>query len=172
MSGNARYAAIARVAEAMLRSFGRNDVCLRLPAGVDTTDSPAYQDEPLAPVVCVSVPADTQVRRLSYELLVSATAVEALMEKRGADSAARMFNSAAGVVIGDRLHRIRSFAAKSPAARPASTASSSTSRSARRRFNLSSRAGAAGEGSAVRRLHAAVDKKQIPRRFAPRDDNF
>ena len=109
-----------RSADAMLRTLGCAVISLRLP-GIPEGNATAIQlgavpvatmDVTLAPALLrAKSPASTAPRQ-QYEILISAIAVDAAVEAQGLDSAAALFNSALGVVIGDKLLRIIAFAAE------------------------------------------------------------
>ena len=117
---NTTATALRRSADAMLRTLGCATISLRLP-GIPEGDSTAIQlgaipiatvDVTFAPALLrAKSPASTAPRQ-QYEILISAIAVDAAVEAQGLDSAAALFNSALGVVIGDRLLRITAFAAE------------------------------------------------------------
>jgi hypothetical protein len=110
--------ALVRAANAMLRTLGGTEVSLRLP-GVPPGDATSVQlglsaipveDVPVSPVVILPLPADVRSGALRYELLMSASAVDALAEARGLDSAATLFNSSLGIVHGSSLLHISGLA--------------------------------------------------------------
>ncbi|QNI36820.1 hypothetical protein [Edaphobacter albus] len=104
--------ALRRMTDAMFYGSGARSVLLRIPAPANAVDpgeqlgfaAPQFQDVELTPVVFRSSTAtmvgDKAKRR---ELLVSATAVEALAGLLSYGSANTFFASAAGVVVDDLL---------------------------------------------------------------------
>ena len=97
----------SRMADAMLRVVGGTAVMLRVPVAAVPGDdaeqlgeaTPEFQEVALGPVVWRRAMTD-----LEGELLVSATAVAAVVGSLEYDSAAVLFRSAAGVVVkGDLL---------------------------------------------------------------------
>jgi hypothetical protein len=98
---------IARAAETLLRGAGGRAVLLRLPmaaAGGDDAEqlglaTPEFNDVELAP--CVFRKAGAR-----GELLVSAAAVRRVVGSLEFDSAAVLFKTAVGVVVGDVLLEI------------------------------------------------------------------
>ena len=120
--------AAARSGDILLRTMGGRSVMLRLPAPAVANDpteqlglaTPQFQDVPLAPVVYrkarATVTAGAPSFRAAeggggggvarYELLISATAVDALAPEGGASA---LFATAAGIVIDGALLQIESF---------------------------------------------------------------
>jgi hypothetical protein len=98
-----------RAAETLLRGTGGRVVLLRMPmaaAGGDDTEqlglaTPGFNDVELAP--CVFRKAGSR-----SELLVSAAAVQLVVGSLAFDSAAVLFRTAAGVMVGDVLLEIES----------------------------------------------------------------
>jgi hypothetical protein len=120
-------AAAVRAADALLRGVGGRRVLLRVPApGIAGDDgeqlgvaTPEFQDSPLWPVVCRRVRArmapagalETGAaagRATQYELLVSATAVNALVGSLAYESAAVLFRDAFGVLVDEVLMEVES----------------------------------------------------------------
>ena len=103
-------AAAVRAADTLLRSVGGRSVLLRTPAPANPDDDgeqlglsvPIFQDSPLCPVVYrrlrpkISSMLSTATQ---YELLVSATAVNALIGPQAFNSAETLFAIALAVVI-------------------------------------------------------------------------
>ena len=99
-----------RAADTLLRGVGGRKVLLRTPAPANPDDDgeqlglsvPSFQDSPLCPVVYrrvrpkLSIAPDTSTQ---YELLVSATAVDALIGPHGFNSAETLFAVAFAVII-------------------------------------------------------------------------
>lgn len=116
-------AAAVRAADALLRSVGGAQVLLRAPAPANPHDDgeqlglaiPQFQDSPLTPVVYRKlrprIPASlskTASKPTQYELLISATAVNALIGPQAFDSAETLFAVAFGVLIDGDLMQIES----------------------------------------------------------------
>ena len=115
-------AAAIRAADALLRGVGGAQVFLRTPAPANPHDdgeqlglsTPQFQDSPLHPVVYRRVrPKFSSVTNTptQYELLVSATAVNALIGSQTFDSAETLFALAYAVVIDSVLLEIVSATA-------------------------------------------------------------
>jgi hypothetical protein len=115
-------AAAIRAADTLLRSVGGTQVLLRTPAPANPDDdgeqlglsTPLFQDLPLSPVVYRRVrPKFSAVTNTptQYELLVSATAVNALIESQAFNSAETLFAVAFAVVIDSVLLEIVSATA-------------------------------------------------------------
>jgi len=103
-------AAAVRAADTLIRSVGGTQVLLRTPAPANPDDdgeqlglsTPQFQDSPLSPVVYRRVrPKFSAVTNshTQYELLVSATAVNALIGSGAYDSADTLFATAFAVII-------------------------------------------------------------------------
>ena len=114
MSGSA---AAVRAADALLRCAGRRLVLLRMPAQAsagDTTEQlglavPEFQDVELAPVVFRKARATTaDGKAAKWELMVSATAVNALVGSLGYSAANVLFATAFGVLIDGVLMEVES----------------------------------------------------------------
>jgi hypothetical protein len=114
MSGSA---AAVRAADALLRCAGGRLVLLRMPAQAsagDTTEQlglavPEFQDVELAPVVFRKARATTaDGKAAKWELMVSATAVNALVGSLGYSAASVLFATAFGVLIDGVLMEIES----------------------------------------------------------------
>ncbi|MHB1702124.1 MAG: hypothetical protein ACYCSN_18715 [Acidobacteriaceae bacterium] len=110
----------ARVADALLRSLGGRSVLLRLPqsavAGDDQEQlgmaAALFQDIPLAPVAYRRVRAAASEKTSArYELMVSASAVQALMGSMAYSSASALFAQAVGVVVDQVLMEIEAATA-------------------------------------------------------------
>ncbi len=103
-----------RLADALLRSVGGRTVLLRLPAPAIQGDlgeqvglaTPRFQDTPLAPVAFRKVRPEMKAEGILYELLVSASAVQALVGSLDYNSADLLFAATAGVVIDGALLEI------------------------------------------------------------------
>jgi hypothetical protein len=104
-----------RAADVLLRCTGGRSVLLRMPAPAsagDTTEQlglavPMFQDMALAPVVfrkARSVAAEGKA--VTWELLISATAVGAILGSSGYSAASVLFATAFGVMIDDVLMEI------------------------------------------------------------------
>ncbi len=110
-------AAAVRAADTLIRSVGGRQVLLRTPAPANPDDDgeqlglsvPVFQDFPLSPVVYRRVrPTFNAITSTPtrYELLVSATAVNALIGPQIFTSAETLFASAFAVVIDSILLEI------------------------------------------------------------------
>jgi hypothetical protein len=113
-------AAAVRAADVLLRCAGGRSVLLRMPANASAGDMaeqlglavPEFQDVELAPVVfrkarqaasALSVTVDKAAR---WELMVSATAVNALVGSLGYSAASVLFATAFGVLIDGALMEV------------------------------------------------------------------
>ena len=101
-----------RMADALLQSVGGTAVALRFPlnaaSGQDAEQlglsEPAFEDVPLGPAVFRRVQAQvTTDNRAKYELLISATAINAQMAALGLSSVTDLFSASLGVVVRDTL---------------------------------------------------------------------
>src|ERR1700761_4225144 len=114
-------AAAVRAADVLLRCSGGRAVLLRMPAQAsagDTTEQlglavPTFQDVELAPVVFrksrQAVTTQAAVGKVAkWELMVSATAVNALVGSLGYSAASVLFATAFGVLIGGVLMAVES----------------------------------------------------------------
>jgi hypothetical protein len=106
-----------RAADVLLRCAGGRSVLLRVPAPAsagDTTQQlglavPTFQDVELAPVVFRRAHATTSDGKASKsELMVSATAVNAVVGSLGQSAASVLFASAFGVLIDGVLMEVES----------------------------------------------------------------
>lgn len=114
---NDRGTALARSAEAMLRSLGGEEVQLRY--ATTATDAQAdarlglaetgSQDAAISPVVVRRVAAGNAYPN-NIEMLFAASSVEKQMELRSLDSADALFGAAIAVVHRGRAYRITSLA--------------------------------------------------------------
>ena len=109
--------AARRAADVLLRGAAARSVMLRIPAPAIAGDVaeqlglaiPQFQDVELAPVVFRTTAARTAENKAARrELLVSATAVEALTGSQDFASAAALFASAFGVLVDQSLLAIAS----------------------------------------------------------------
>lgn len=98
----------ARAADALLRGVGGRSVMLRMPAPAGAGDvaeqlgleTPEFQDVELAPVVFRKARATAaEAGKAKWEMLVSATAVEALVGSLGYSAADVLFSTAFGVLV-------------------------------------------------------------------------
>ncbi len=112
-------AAQQRMADALLRSLGGRTVLLRLPTpaqtGVDKEQlglaAPSYEDLPLAPAVFRRVRAGMSEGKVNrYELLISASSIQAQLLLLNLASADEIFAMAVGVYVDDELMQIESAA--------------------------------------------------------------
>jgi hypothetical protein len=116
-------AAAVRAADTLLRGVGGRQVFLRTPAPAIPDDdgeqlglsTPQFQDFPLCPAIYrrirPRVPSSVATAASpapQYELLLSATAVNALIGSQAYNSAATLFNTAFGVLIDSVLLEIES----------------------------------------------------------------
>jgi hypothetical protein len=117
--GELRDASITmrRAADVLLRCGGGRAVLLRMPAPAtagDTTEqlglaTPTFQDAELAPVVFRKARATTADGKAArWELMVSATAVNALVGSLGYSAASVLFATAFGVLIDGVLMEVES----------------------------------------------------------------
>jgi hypothetical protein len=104
-----------RAADALLRLAGGRSVMLRLPASAVPSDpteqlglaTPQFQDVPLGPVVFRKArPTGAPGKPPRWEMLVSASAVQAIVGSLGSSSAATLFAAAFGVLSDDELLEI------------------------------------------------------------------
>ncbi|MFB3915138.1 MAG: hypothetical protein ACE14M_00290 [Terriglobales bacterium] len=129
--------ALARVAEAMLRTLGGGEVYLRFTSPAEASDdarqlgtaAPIVTDVAMAPIVVRSLPPDKpqpgappfsrsarvgvlagNQAGLRLELMFPASAVFAQMEARQVGSAQELFASALGVVVQGKMLRIENVA--------------------------------------------------------------
>jgi hypothetical protein len=112
-------AAQQRMADALLRSMGGRVVLLRLPtpaqAGADGEQlglaTPSYEDVPLSPAVFRRVRAGIEEGKVDrYELLVSASSVQAQVGLLQLASADAIFAMAVGVYVDGELMLIEAAA--------------------------------------------------------------
>lgn len=105
----------ARAADALLRGVGGRQVLLRMPAPAGAGDiaeqlgleTPQFQDVELAPVIFRKARATgTEAGKAKWEMLVSATAVEALVGSLGYSAADVLFSTAFGVLVDGMLMTI------------------------------------------------------------------
>ena len=108
--GAIRGQSFVRAADAMLRVLGATEVELRFSVPSDSGGPPVSDDVPLSPVVVLPLDSGPRSLRLRYELLVSATAANQLVQDRGAPSPEALFNAALGVIYRARLLRIDAVA--------------------------------------------------------------
>jgi hypothetical protein len=117
--GELRDASITarRAADVLLRCAGGRAVLLRMPAPAsagDTTEQlglavPEFQDVELAPVVFRKARATVAVGKAAKtELMVSATAVSALVGSMGYSAASVLFATAFGVLVDGVLMEVES----------------------------------------------------------------
>jgi hypothetical protein len=115
-----RAAAMTRAAEAMIQLLGAAPVAIRFPMSATIT-GPALatitEDLALAPVHIRQLANDSNGRR-RFELLVSATPLNAMAESQGADDVDAMLAAAVGVVYGDALLRVNGVASDQTAGVP------------------------------------------------------
>jgi hypothetical protein len=111
---------LVRAADALLRIAGGRVVKLRVPmAGTPSDDTeelglatPGFQDVELGPVAFRKARARLGADEVPrYELMVSATSVAGLVGSLGYESVAVLFQTIAGVVVGERLLFVESTTA-------------------------------------------------------------
>jgi hypothetical protein len=109
--------AAVRAADVLLRCAGGRAVMLRMPAPASAADAaeqlglavPEFQDVELAPVAFRTARARVaEGKAARWELLVSASAVEALVGSLGHSAAAALFAEAFGVLVDDVLMTVES----------------------------------------------------------------
>jgi hypothetical protein len=112
--------AAKRAADALLRGVGGRAVTLRMPAPAGANDvneqlglaTPQFQDVELAPVVFRSARATVaEGKAARWELLVSATTVQAMLGSLGFGAAEAIFAAAFGVLVDGVLLTIESATA-------------------------------------------------------------
>lgn len=112
--------AATRAADALLRGVGGRSVLLRVPATASANDVneqlglavPEFQDVELAPAAFRSARATVaEGKAAKWELLVSATTVQALLGSLGYGAAEAMFGAAFGVLIDGVLMTVESATA-------------------------------------------------------------
>jgi hypothetical protein len=105
-----RAQAMIRAADAMIQLLGAAAVAIRLPMAATIT-GPALatitEDLELAPVHIRQLANDNNGRR-RFELLVSATPLNAMAESLGADDVQSMLAGAIGIISSDLLLRVAS----------------------------------------------------------------
>jgi hypothetical protein len=115
MSDLGGSSAAARATDVLLRATGGRKVMLRMPAPAIPADvaeqlgvaTPTFQDLPLAPVVYRKARATIAAGvATKCELLVSATAVEAIVGSLAFASASVLFATAYGILSDDELLEI------------------------------------------------------------------
>ncbi len=109
-----------RVADTLLRSLGGGSVCVRLasPPG-DGSDAaqiglgvPAVQDRPLSPALFRKIRVAMQEGQPSkYEVLISASAVAAVVSDLTLKSADGLFQMAMGILIAEKMFLIEAVTA-------------------------------------------------------------
>ncbi len=112
---NPLTASAIRAADTLLRSAGGRSVLLRMPALASPGDvteqlglaTPSFQDVALAPVVFRKAAAALEAGKgARWELLVSATAINAAVGSLASNAASVLFADAFGVLIDDTLMEI------------------------------------------------------------------
>ena len=108
----------ATMADALLRTLGGRTVLLRMPAAATEGDlgeqvglaTPQFEDVAVGPAAFRRVLVGTGAKTAAgtSELLVSASAVEKIVGSLAYDSAAVLFQQAAGVLVDGALLRIES----------------------------------------------------------------
>jgi hypothetical protein len=111
---------MTRAADAMIQLLGAAAVAIRFPIPATIT-GPALatitEDLALASVHIRQLANDSNGRR-RFELLVSATPLNAMAESQGADDVDAMLAAAVGVVYGDALLRVNGVASDQTAGVP------------------------------------------------------
>lgn len=119
--------AAARATDALLRGVGGRAVMLRMPAPASAGDvaeqlgleTPQFQDMELSPVVFRRARASSaEAGSVKWELMVSATAVEALVGSLGYSAANVLFGTAFGVLVDGVLMTVVSATASSAFGKP------------------------------------------------------
>lgn len=103
-----RAAALRRAADAMIQLLGAAAVAIRFPTAATMTGpalSTIAEDLALAPVHIRQLATDGNGRR-RFELLVSATPLNAICESQGADDVDTLLATAVGIVYGEELFRV------------------------------------------------------------------
>ena len=103
-----RATAMVRAADAMIQLLGAAAVAVRLPMAttlVGPALSTVSEDLALAPVHVRQVANDSNGRR-RFELLASATSLNAMCDSQGVDDVDEMLTTAIGVIYGDSLLRV------------------------------------------------------------------
>lgn len=108
-NANARGAAIARAAEAMLRALGGTEVTFRCPAAAAKNpearqlgqDAPVTQDTVISPVV-------VRPNGNDLELLVAPSTVSQYLSDRG-QTAEQFFEAVLAVIFGGREYNVSTF---------------------------------------------------------------
>ncbi|HEY0760265.1 MAG TPA: hypothetical protein VGD59_13520 [Acidisarcina sp.] len=109
-----------RVADALLRSLGGGSVSIRVPSGnIDASDAaqiglsgPSFQDLPLSPSIFRKARVVMQEGQASkFEMLVSASAIEAQVNSLTLASADGLFAIALGMSVGDKFFLIEAVSA-------------------------------------------------------------
>lgn len=104
--------AFRRVADALLLGSGGRTVKLRIPASAIPADAreqlglavPQFQDVEVSPAVFRNTSAKVaEGKAARRDLIISASAIEALTSVTGLGSAEALFTSAFGVLVDDRL---------------------------------------------------------------------
>jgi len=99
---------MTRAADSMIQMLGSGSVAIRFPMAATLagpTLSTINEDVALAPVHIRQL-ANSNNGRRRFELLVSATPLNAMCESQGADDVDEMLTAAIGVVYGDALLRV------------------------------------------------------------------
>ncbi|HYX70987.1 MAG TPA: hypothetical protein VE825_17765 [Terriglobales bacterium] len=111
---SARGHFMTRAAESFLRALGGGSVLLRLPVGAPAGSSdlglasPLIEDVALEPAVVRALPPGQDAGQARIEVLLSAAAVEAQVERSGYPSAEELFAAALGLVLAGKLWRVAS----------------------------------------------------------------
>lgn len=123
-----RVLAAVRAAEALLRTLGGTEIFVRVPLIQVAPGNPgelglagaATQDIRLAPTVVRNTRRSnkTDQNRQATELLIAASSLTEAREIRDTASAKEFFESAVGMVIGEKLFRFQSFSADEYAGTP------------------------------------------------------
>lgn len=114
----ARGNALARVAEATLRSLGGDEVQLRLPQPLTAgplqglgKNTPVMQDVSVAPAVVRPLDAAADGRK-RFEVLFPASVIQQQVEMQQFPSAVELFEAVAGIVSSGKLLRVESIASQ------------------------------------------------------------
>jgi hypothetical protein len=103
-----RAQAMTRAADAMIQLLGAAAVAIRLPVAATTAGpvlSTITEDLALVPVHIRQLASDSNGRR-RFELLVSATPLNAICESQGADDVDTFLATSVGIVYGNELFRV------------------------------------------------------------------
>jgi len=118
-----RSEAFLRAADSLLRALGPSEVILVLPVPVQQNNSdlglaaPAVEQLSLSPAVVREIGSSTTART-QMEIMLSASTVNAQAESRNVDPPDSLFETALGIMHGEKLLRIVSISWESFADTP------------------------------------------------------